>query len=56
MAADDPILTQLRRGAGPLAVDNFFRFMSVAGRLHPAARPEKHDVGVIKDVPYQEEG
>lgn len=56
MAADDPILTQLRRGAGALAVDNFFRFMSVAGRLHPDARPEKHDVGVIKDVPYLEDG
>lgn len=31
----------------------FFEGFSAAGRLHPLARPEAHDVEVIRDVPYR---
>jgi acetyl esterase len=42
----------LRRHAGALIVDNFYRGMASAGKLHPLARPERHGVEVIRDVPY----
>lgn len=37
-------------------VDNFFRGLSRLGRMHPHARPERHDVEVIRDVAYDESG
>lgn len=30
----------------------FFHGLSTAGRLHPASRPEVHNVEVIRDIPY----
>lgn len=49
----DPSLTgRLRRGAGALAVDSFFRTASRLGKLHPRARPERHLVEVERDIVY----
>ncbi len=47
---------ELRRNAGALAVDNFFRTISAAGRLHPLARPERHGIEVVHDVAYANDG
>ncbi|MBI3204923.1 MAG: alpha/beta hydrolase [Myxococcales bacterium] len=51
-----PLHRRLRRHAGSLLVDNFFRGLSRLGRMHPHARPERHDVEVIRDVAYDESG
>ncbi|MCC6554323.1 MAG: alpha/beta hydrolase [Polyangiaceae bacterium] len=42
----------LRRRAGAMIVDNFFRGIAHAGKLHPLSRPERHRVEVLEDVPY----
>ncbi len=42
----------LRQRAGAIFVDGFFRSVSSAGRMHPRARPERHNVEVIRDIPY----
>jgi acetyl esterase len=47
---------RLRIGAGRLAVDSFFRGMSVLGRLHPRSDPARHGVEVVRDVPYRDTG
>jgi acetyl esterase len=47
-----PLHVRVRRRAGAALVDNFFRGMSAVGRLHPDARPERHGVEVVPDVPY----
>ncbi len=46
----------LRRRLGALIVDNIFRGAASAGRLHPLARPERHRVEVLRDLPYRREG
>jgi len=51
-----PLSSRLRRNAGAFLVDNFFRGMSRVGRLHPNARPERHDVEVVRDVAYDDSG
>src|SRR5262245_7222800 len=43
---------QLRQRAGAFVVDNFFRGISSLGKLHPAARPERHKVAVERNIPY----
>jgi acetyl esterase len=43
---------RLRRNAGAILIDGFFRGISRAGRLHPNANPERHNVEVLRDVPY----
>jgi acetyl esterase/lipase len=43
---------RFRRNVGAFVVDNFFRGMSRMGKLHPDAKPGRHDVEVIHDVPY----
>ncbi|MEB2310793.1 MAG: alpha/beta hydrolase [Sorangiineae bacterium] len=48
--------TDLRRRVGAAVVDGFFRGVSAAGRLHPRARPERHDLEVLRDVPYRPSG
>ena len=35
-----------------MVVDNLFRGLSRLGKLHPLARPERHNVEVTVDVPY----
>ena len=52
----EPLSTRLRRNAGALAVDNFFRGASALGRLHPRARPERQGVRVVRDLPYTSSG
>lgn len=46
----------LRRRLGAMLVDNAFRGAASAGRLHPLARPERHGVEVLRDIPYRREG
>jgi acetyl esterase len=52
----DRFRRQFRRRVGAAIVDNFFRGISAAGKLHPRARPHKHSVEVIPDVPYRDSG
>jgi acetyl esterase len=47
-----PLHARVRQRAGRALVDNFFRGMSAVGRLHPDARPERHGVERLADVPY----
>ena len=46
----------LRRRLGAVLVDNLFRGAASVGRLHPLARPERHRVEVLRDIPYRREG
>ncbi len=39
-----------------MVVDNFFRVISAAGRLHPNANPARHNVEVLRDLPYLDDG
>jgi acetyl esterase len=43
---------RIRMATGAFVVDNFFRIASRAGSLHPNARPARHNVEVIRDLPY----
>jgi acetyl esterase len=45
----------LRRRAGAMVVDGFFRGASRLGQLHPLARPDRHRVEVTRDVAYAPE-
>jgi acetyl esterase/lipase len=47
---------RLRQGAGAFATDGFFRSIARAGKLHPLARPERHGVETLLDVPYRDTG
>lgn len=44
--------TRSRQKLVLLGAKAFFHGLSSAGRLHPASRPEVHNVEVIRDVPY----
>jgi len=46
----------LRRRAGTLVLDSFFRGASALGRLHPRADPARHQVEVLADLPYLDDG
>lgn len=50
------IIERVSRRAGGRVVEGFFRGMSGLGRLHPRARPARHGVEVIENVPYREGG
>ncbi len=45
-------LERARVRAGAVAVDNFFRSLSRLGKMHPQADPARHDVEVLRDIPY----
>ncbi len=45
-------LVDLRRRATLAATDKFFVSLSAAGRMHPLAAPERHNVELVRDVPY----
>lgn len=45
-----------RMRAGAAFADGFFRTASRLGRMHPQARPERHGVVRIADIPYQGTG
>lgn len=47
---------RLRRHAGAIVVDNIWRGLAAAGRLAPAARPERHGVVIEHDVAYRPGG
>lgn len=49
-------LERLRKQAGGHAINGILTGLSRAGRLHPRARPERHGVEVIRDLPYREGG
>ncbi len=50
------LAARLRARTGSLIVDNFFRAIANAGRLHPQARPERHQVEVLHDLAYRDTG
>jgi acetyl esterase len=50
------IVERVSRRAGGKVVEGFFRGMAGLGQLHPRARPAKHGVELIRDVPYQATG
>ena len=52
----DSTVRRARVKAGAFVVDNLFRGLSAAGRLHPQANPAKHGIEVIRDLPYREGG
>ncbi len=47
--------TEFRRKAGSLAIEGLFEGLAKAGQMHPRSRPERHQVEVIKDIPYIED-
>ncbi len=50
------ILERVRRRAGGKVVEGFFRGMAGLGQMHPRARPARHGVQVLRDVPYLPSG
>jgi acetyl esterase len=42
--------------AGAFVVDNFFKGLSAAGKLHPLADPKRHGVEVTRDLAYRHGG
>ena len=50
------LLFGMRRKAGLLAVSNGLIGLSLVSRLHPAARPKRQGIEVIRNVPYTDEG
>ena len=47
---------RLRQEAGWRVSEGLFRGVSSTARLHPLARPEAHNIEVIRDVPYRRAG
>jgi acetyl esterase len=47
---------RLRRRVGATVVDGFFRGAARVGSLHPHARPERHNVEVLRDLAYAGSG
>jgi acetyl esterase len=45
---------RIRRRAGAAVVDNIWRTLANAGRLHPGSDPAKHGVEVVRDVRYHD--
>jgi acetyl esterase len=48
--------TQVRQRAQARVSDTVLRTVATAARLHPLANPERHQVEVIRDVPYLDDG
>lgn len=48
--------TELRKRAGSVMVEAFFRGLSGAGRLHPRSRPEAHGLELLSNIPYLPSG
>ena len=46
------LATQARRYAGALAIESFFHGFSTVAKMHPRAKPERHGLERIADVPY----
>ncbi len=43
---------RLRRTAGAFMIDGAFNSLARVGRMHPKARPERHQVEVLRDIAY----
>lgn len=56
LPTDGLLAPGIRKRAGAALVDNFFRGLSVLGRLDPRNDPAKQDVRVVRDVPYADTG
>lgn len=48
--------TEVRRRAQARVSETLFRAMASAARLHPLANPERHQVEVIRDLAYLDDG
>lgn len=46
------IQKRLRLGAGHVVTDGVLNALAVAARRHPLARPDRHNVEVIRNIPY----
>lgn len=46
------VLREVRQGVGSKLAEGFFAGASRLGKLHPDAKPEKHGVQVLRDIPY----
>ncbi|MSP60963.1 MAG: alpha/beta hydrolase [Myxococcales bacterium] len=51
-----PLRDRLRSRIGALVVDNMFNGLATVGRLHPRARPARHNVEVLRDIAYSPSG
>ena len=49
-------MRRARVKAGAFVVDNVFRGLSAAGRLHPDANPARHGIEVTRDLAYRDGG
>lgn len=47
---------RLRRQVGAVVVDHIWIGLAAAGRLLPSSKPERHNVEVLRDVPYVDAG
>src|SRR4051812_8733724 len=45
---------RLRRDVGHRLFQSFFEGLSRVGRMHPQARPARHDLEVLRDIPYRD--
>jgi acetyl esterase len=52
----DATVKRARIKAGAFVVDNLFRGLAMAGRLHPQANPARHGIEVVRDLAYRDGG
>ena len=52
----DATVRRARVKAGAFVVDNLFRGLAMAGRLHPEANPARYGIEVVRDLAYREGG
>lgn len=52
----DATVRRARVKAGAFVVDNLFRGLAMAGRLHPEANPARYGIEVVRDVAYRDGG
>jgi acetyl esterase len=50
------IAERIRQKVGATVVDGFFKTASAIGRLHPMSNPERHEIDVVRDVAYVDDG
>jgi acetyl esterase len=56
IAKQRPVSHRIRMATGAMVVDNLFRLLSRAGRLHPRANPARHGCEVVRDLAYHDDG
>ncbi len=47
---------RVRKRVGGLAAESFFTGLSMAGRIHPSARPSAHGLEALRNIPYRDTG